>query len=110
MYKVIQNNLYVTKGDTAKFPLKITYMDDSEYTLEEGDRILFTVKKKSTDSSIVIQKEIDGGTLILILNAENTSHLSCGRYCYDVQLTKSDGTVITIIPPHIFKLCEEVTF
>jgi len=33
MYQVIQNNLYMTKGDTAKFPLKITYLDDSNYRL-----------------------------------------------------------------------------
>ena len=25
MYKVIQNNLYLTRGDTAVFPLKVTY-------------------------------------------------------------------------------------
>lgn len=108
MYKVIQNNLYMTKGDTAKFPLRITYMDDSDYVVEKDDKIIFTVKKKSTDSAVVIQKEITNGELILV--SGNTKNLSCGRYCYDVQLTKPDGTVITIIPPHIFKLCEEVTF
>lgn len=37
MYKVIQNNLYLTRGDTAVFPLKVTYMDDTEYNFEEGD-------------------------------------------------------------------------
>lgn len=108
MYKVIQNNLYLTRGDTAVFPLKVTYMDDTEYTFEEGDKVLFTVKKKTTDGETLFQKEITNGVLFLM--PEDTKALPYGRYCYDVQLTKRYGTVRTIIPPHILKICEEVTF
>lgn len=108
MYKVIQNNLYLTRGDTAVFPLKVTYMDDTEYTFEEGDKILFTVKKRTTDDETLFQKEIANGVLFLM--PEDTKTLPYGRYCYDVQLTKQHGTVRTIIPPHILKICEEVTF
>lgn len=108
MYKVIQNNLYLTRGDTAVFPLKVTYMDDTEYTFEEGDKVLFTVKKKTTDGETLFQKEITNGGLFLM--PEDTKDLPYGRYCYDVQLTKQCGTVRTIIPPHILKICEEVTF
>lgn len=108
MYKVIQNNLYMTRGDTAVFPLKVTYMDDTEYTFEEGDQILFSVKKRTTENEALFQKEITNGVLFLM--PEDTKSLACGRYCYDVQLTKHDGTVRTIIPPHILKICEEVTF
>lgn len=39
-----------------------------------------------------------------------TDNLAYGTYYYDIELRRPDGFVATVIPPHILKLTEEVTF
>lgn len=106
MYRVIVNNIYITRGDTDRLPLRIIDTDH-EYVPTDKDKVRFTLKKDITKSGYVLQKEIQNN--VLVLNPEDTKGLDYGRYSYDVQITLEDGTVETIIPPHVFKVMEEVT-
>ncbi len=106
MYRVIVNSIYITRGDTAHLPLRIID-SDHEYIPTDQDKIVFSLKKDITKPDYVLQKEIKNN--VLVLNPEDTQNLECGRYTYDVQITLEDGTVETIIPPHIFKVMSEVT-
>lgn len=106
MHRVIVNNIYITRGDTARLPLRIIDTDH-EYVPTDKDKVVFTLKKDITKSEYVLQKEIQNN--VLVLNPEDTQSLDYGRYSYDVQITLEDGTVETIIPPHVFKVMEEVT-
>lgn len=107
MVRVIPvNNIYITRGDYARIPYKLADADDNEYIPGDGDKLVFTVKKDPTASSHVLQKEITDGALILL--PADTKTLAYGRYAYDVELRKADGTVQTVSPPHILKICEEV--
>lgn len=45
MLKVVNNNIYLTRGDSAEIELSIM-QDGKQYTLEDGDIVEFTVKKK----------------------------------------------------------------
>nr|DAG31895.1 MAG TPA: hypothetical protein [Caudoviricetes sp.] len=109
MIRVINNSIYLTRGDSASIQLKITQVDDdTDYTPEDGDVITFSLKKDPTQSKTLLSKTLSNETLVI--NPEDTNNLAYGRYVYDIQLTKKDGTVQTIIPPHIFKLDKEVTF
>ena len=100
------NNIYITRGDYARIPYKLTDQDGNEYTPEEGDRLVLTVKTDTSQSSYVLQKEIKDGALIL--QPEDTEHLAFGRYAYDVELRKDGGIVHTVSAPHIIKICKEV--
>ena len=52
MYKIDDNGaFYIVRGDSADFDIYLPILNDKgeiigEYTLQEGDTLLFTVKKK----------------------------------------------------------------
>ena len=56
----------------------------------------------------MIVKDIPVSTMMLVLLPEETKRLNFGKYVYDIQLTRADGRVDTIIAKAAFKLTEEV--
>ena len=54
--------------------------------------------------------EFDDGTALININPEDTNDLSYVSYVYDIQLTKQDGTVKTIILPSKLTITGEVTY
>lgn len=77
-----------------------------------GDRITFTVRQ-SVEDPIALQKivtEFPAGEAVIGIRPEDTAGLDFGDYVYDIQLTRRDGTVTTIIEPARFRLKEEVTY
>lgn len=108
MVNVSNNNIYITRGDSADIQISITESTGEEYTLQDGDTVTFTVKKTVNDTDAVISKNITDGNLHL--SPDDTAGLDYGAYVYDCQLTTSDGRVCTFITPHRFQVLEEVTF
>lgn len=108
MLKVVQNIINLTRGDTAVFKLKIKNQDGTDYTISEDDQILFTVKESTRSADIVIQKTAINN--LITIQAAETANLKYGTYYYDVELRRPNGFIATVIPPHILKLTEEVTF
>lgn len=81
-------------------------------SFEEGDVVTFTMRK-DIEEPIALQKvvsEFDSGKAYIIFRPADTSGLDFDDYVYDIQLTKADGTVTTIIEPSVFKIKEEVTY
>lgn len=108
MLKVTNNVIYLTRGDTAVLSLSIKQDDGTEYVIENGDSILFTIKRSTKEKTVILQKAVADGKIKI--NPEETASLDYGSYCYDVQLKKADGTVATVITPSPFIVTEEVTF
>jgi hypothetical protein len=106
MFKIEGTKIYLTRGDSAEFNINIIDADGNPYELQEGDLVEFTIKEDIYSSDALIYKT---GTTIVI-EPSDTSRLRYGTYVYDVQVTLSDGTVDTIIPPSEFKVLSEVTF
>ncbi len=107
MLKVEYGDIFLTRGDSASFSVRVMQPDGAAYTLETGDEILFTVKASTEDTQHVIQKS---GPLFSI-DPEDTSGLDYGEYQYDVQLTRARGNrVSTVLGPHRFCVMEEVSF
>ncbi len=108
MYQVRGNNtLFVTRGDSAVFGLNLTGADGNAYTLADGDKLTFTVKKTTSDKDALITKDV---TTDIVLQPSDTNGLEYGRYVYDLQLTRANGDVETIVTPSAFIVGEEVTF
>lgn len=104
-YEIVDGSFVKTKDRTIVNGK--TYYELSEYTLQEGDTLTFTVKKNTKTSDIIFQKH---GPTVKI-EAEDTEGVSYGKYLYDVEFANSDRSKVdTIIEPTEFKVLEEVTF
>ena len=103
------NNITLTRGDSASIEVTLTNPDGSAYELQSGDVLMFTVKYNCITEDIIIQKDISSNATINILPSD-TNTLLYGNYVYDVQLTKANGAVNTVIPPSDFIVDKEVTF
>ena len=108
MLTCVNNNISITRGDSAIFALSIKKDDGSPYEIAEGDTVIFTVKKSTFDTKIITQKKVVDG--VVRLNPDDTKDLEYGTYYYDVELTQADGFVSTVISPHKFIVEQEVTY
>ena len=109
MFKIINNTINITRGDTGAFTLDIKAPDGSAYNYS-NDTVLFTVKESVYSPEPLIQKEVHYGEIVTIL-PEDTASLPYGDfYVYDVQVTTVHGIVDTVITPSKFAIRTEVTF
>lgn len=108
MLKVTNSDIQITRGDSGYFNIDITLQDGTKYVRQEGDKLVFTVKRSYNSEYEYIQKEIP--ELALEITCTDTQELDYGNYWYDIQLTTADGAVYTVIGPARFIMREEVTF
>jgi hypothetical protein len=111
--KVIDNKVYLTRGDTGSLTLNIKdEKTNLPYLLKDDDVLYFTVKKNINTNTKSFQKVItsfnEGVAEIFITNAD-TKDLPFGEYVYDCQVTSADGSINTVIKPKPFYITEEVT-
>lgn len=81
-------------------------------SFSEGDVITFTMRK-DIQEPIALQKvvtQFDNGKAHIVIRHSDTEGLDFDDYVYDIQLTKADGTVTTLIEPSTFRIKEEVTY
>ena len=109
--EIVNNQITLTKGDTAILNLTIYFPNmEEQYELMDGDVVTFSLTNKTEcfgKSKVVIKKDFEQNEIQL--NPVNTKYLSCGKYEYDVQLTFKNGDVNTIIGPELFYLTTEIT-
>ena len=66
MVDVKDNDIRMTRGDTAILNLSIQNADGTPYEITSDDTILLTVKKNTTAKAIIIQKAVADNRLSLI--------------------------------------------
>lgn len=108
MFKVVSNNITITRGDTGTLKVNIEAPDGTDYEMQEGDTAVLTVKQSTADKTPLFQLPIVDG--IAKIKPSDTEALDYGSYVYDCQLTTAAGDVYTFVSPHVFKIAEEVTF
>ncbi len=107
------STIHITRGDTAYFTVEIIDENGNKLYLETGDTIYITVKRSTKDTEKLIQKVIttfDDGSAIIKIEPNDTKLLDYATYVYDVQWTKINGDVVTIIKPNAFVIGSEVTY
>lgn len=107
-FKVRNNTIYLTRGDTFKAVITITNPDGTVYHPAEGDSIRFALKEDVSDEECIILRDIPIDTMLLIIYPEDTKELEFGSYVYDIQLTKANGDIDTFITASKLKLTAEV--
>ena len=108
MIRVKGSDIQITRGDTGYLSVGIGHIDDEPYTRQDGDKLVFTVKRRYDINEILLQKDIDG--LLLSLNPKDTKSLTYGCYWYDIELTTNTGQIFTVVGPARFVVREEVKF
>ena len=69
--------------------------------IQEGDKVVFTMKKSKEDDDPIIQKtitEFEEGYVIVPILPEDTINLEKASYVYDIKLMRNDGNVDTLLP------------
>lgn len=99
MFKIVDDIIYITRGDNAV--LEITsYTDEdeqTEYELQEGDTYTFTVRQVASQKSPVVF-QVTSGTKRIIISQEDTKDAQVGKYSADIQLNTASGDTKTIWP------------
>ena len=102
-------NISMTRGDTESMTVTL----DDGIGFVEGDIIELTVRVNPSSSNVELYKkvtEFDEGKARIEIRSEDTEGLVFRSYVYDVQLTRANGGVCTIIKPAIFEILPEVTY
>ena len=127
MFKIIGNNIYLSRGDTASPAIKIRSSDGEYYRLGGTDILVFTVKKNLSDTSPALVKNtprevpesVSSDTIykyVFDISKNDTMSLDFGDYYYDVRLDYIDNSAdppivkrCTIVEPSLFKIKEVVS-
>ena len=98
--KIVGTTINHTRSDTLQLIVSLT-KDGVDYECADGDTCRFAMKKKYTDETPLINKDMpcSGCSAYLELDPSDTATLETGKYVYDIEITTADGVVDTIIPP-----------
>ena len=83
--------MQIIRGDSSKF--KFQRLDENgDPILIPASRIYFTVKRKATDSEIILQKTVDDmtfdgeGYYHFVIEPEDTNEMAFGDYVFDIEV------------------------
>ena len=115
-YKIADNAIYLTRGDSLAATVTILTAEGEPYTPEAGEQVRFALKHAKmnvsytdfSDQEPLILKQIPIDTLSLKLEPVDTKMLGFGEYKYDIEVTRLNGDVDTIIADADFELTPEV--
>lgn len=107
MFKIVNNIISLTRGDTANFTVRIKDADGNDYDYSD-DLVLFTIKPNVYTKEFVCQKVVHYGEDVVIEH-DDTASIPYGTYYYDVQISNA-GVVATVIVPTPIRIMKEVTF
>lgn len=103
MLQIINNTIYLTRGDSAVIDLTLTDTEGTQYDLSEDDKVELVIKSGITERSELVRST----GLPFELTHDQTKDLPYGGLFYDVQVTFPDGSRDTVIAPSR-SLCGEV--
>ena len=108
MFKITNNYIYHTRGDTASFNVGVC-LDGQPipYNTYTGT---FSVKRALDDVGYVLQTSVVNGRIDL--TPEMTKNLPIGEYWYDIELhvTEDSGDeIVETIGPYHYRLMADIT-
>ena len=99
MFRIEDDIIYITRGDNAALDVAM-YIDDEqteEYQLQEGDKIILSVRKIASAAYDLVLS-IESTTGRIIFTHEDTADKEVGKYSADIQLNTASGERYTIWP------------
>lgn len=110
-FKMENQNITMTKGDTLAFNVEVFDEDGNAITVDSAD---FTCKKKILENVNVFHKALGSGItqadglLSVRVAPSDTSNADAGRYFYDMQIGIGDD--IYTIMKGILEIEQDVSF
>lgn len=114
----INQNIQLTRGDSFSFTLR-NKTTGGPFTFDATDIVTMTVRQKISDIMALFSKAFTpdaNGQIVVVINPDDTKTANYGTYVYDIQWSKLDGSVYTLIPKSgntskvpTFQICQEVT-
>lgn len=101
----------MVRGTSKTLAITLTDANNDLYTLTEGEVVVFGVKKKPDDDTLLIKKTVtegENGIYTVSIAPTDTAELPYGKYLYDVGL-QSGGAYHSIIEPNPFIIQPNVT-
>ena len=96
MLKIVDNAICITRGDDAELEVNIVDGEGTAYTMQDGDKLVLTVRElPDFDSAVVCQ--IESETNRIIISHADTAYAEVGRYSADIELI-ADGKHRTVYP------------
>ena len=92
------NKIRLTRGDTAYLTFPLT--DDvtgNPYLMGANDILTLNIKRDFGDQQKIALQKVSKGTNCVHITPEDTKSLKFGTYKYEVELTKANGDIFTII-------------
>lgn len=97
MIRIYDNKLIaIHHGDSGTIEANIKDDNGNAYEMQQGDILRFTVREKASHEEpvLILAETMDN---FISLSHEATD-IPVGKYSCDIQLTKSNGEVITVFP------------
>lgn len=85
-----ENNIYLTRGDSATLELAIYDEDGEPYEPTQNDVIVLTIKSNVLNYDYKLRKTFE--SLSLTITPEESEKLNFGTYFFDVRLINEDLT------------------
>lgn len=85
-----ENNIYLTRGDSATLELSIYDEEGEPYTPTEKDVIVLTIKSNVLNYDYILRKTFN--SLRLVITSEESKKFNFGVYFFDVRLINEDLT------------------
>ena len=107
----MKQDIEIVRGRSETLAITVTDDDGELYTLADGEKIVFGVKKKPEDDECVLKKIITAltdGVCTVEIKPEDTESLPYGKYFYDVGLLSGDN-YFTVIPSSVFHVRKNIT-
>ena len=103
------NNIYLTRGDTATLDVYITDEDGVSYVMAADDRLIFSVRRLAGKGEVLITKVVSSPTIYL--DTDDTKVLSFGKYKYDIFLyNETSEKLDTFIADRVVELKDMVNY
>ena len=104
----------IIRGTTNDLSLNIENEKGEQYTLQDGEKIIFGVKENVENSDYNIVKtltsaDVVDGICTIKLTPTDTAELAFGRYYFDIGLQTATGDYYMIVPCDEFYICKAVT-
>lgn len=103
MFWIEDDVVYITRGDDAALDVSIRTENGGTYTMQEGDLLTMTVRKRPDDDDEVVFTT-HSATGRLLISHVDTASAEPGAYSADVQLTMASGHRRTVWPELTGKL------
>ena len=93
MIDIINDKIFLTRGDTATLVLEVTDDEGDPYTPINGDVFTFTMKRDFINNEKLLTK-VFNSDMEITFTSDDTKDLNFGNYCYDIKRTNAGLNIV----------------